>query len=291
MVGYRYRRDGVTVVINSNTSLTDAKIRLNNHNFDKFRSKLTRPTGGEYRQTVHIGETVINNSNSNRQAEGRYSGQIVGRNLLSNYGLTVGHIFDNRNEICHINGEPFGVCRAIATHVIRRTKMTTADLAFLELRMDDTRNILDILQGGQIKEYKVHISKEAVKFKDVIIVGSDSKCKTGKIDDLFFMTKEGEEHNHLYNAIVITSTDGNSAITAKGDSGALVAYRPNAGENALEVVGIVLGVWVQNGQSMTIANHLWDVLNDAGQDEKIRESLFADDEVHHDNRDIDYAQP
>ena len=293
---YNCSAEGITIAVEGDKH--EARRRIAMMRFDALNCKLTDPTNGTYKPTVLATGAAVESITGRRAL---FSGVISGRNFLSDYGLTVGHLFADVGETVRFDGDQVGTCRAIVTSINISTKklLTTADIAYIFLDSLKIKNGLNIcLEDDRSTQYPITILKEFISWKDVknveelkevVVVGRDNKTKIGVLHSVYFTIKNGEEKRQLYNTLAVTNRERNCAITEDGDSGALVVYRPVGDENVLKVIGMVLGNRTQDGKSMTIVNRLWDVLDAVGNDEYWRSHLYQPGQPQFDDSDVDFV--
>jgi len=194
--------------------------------------------------------------------------------------MTVGHLFEeNLGEKCYawseVDNKRF-VCEPL--YSVRNIEIPedrsdldciTADIALLKsVDLNDgctynNRICLQTTQNCTKNEFHLSLFKgDIIRFSSVVIRDRDDKLQYGHILSTNFTDKDEK----LYNTITIIDTLRRvpTAITKKGDSGALVMQKQDIVRGIhtdVRVYGMVTGLFEDNGESMTVANRLWDVLN------------------------------
>lgn len=200
------------------------------------------------------------------------------------HGLTVAHSTEPEDRIkfyldhdsLALNGT-VGQCLQTYGNLLRLSGETlTADLAFLRLNTrrysvhNTVRWPLPIGKPLQIRIFKEHDVPEDNK---VMILDQNGDFQYGYLDRNRFTDRNKELHNLL----AISNKDGDKdvAITAKGDSGALVMSRPN-NVDFVYVFGVASFRYDDdtNGTSLTLASSLWDVIRELHTNHNYRASLI-----------------
>ena len=238
-----------------------------------MRYTLSKPTKGTYSQSALTPGAQI--QVGTRGAV--YSGSMKGKNFKLKYGLTAAHVFEAEGDSVYFHDKQIGKCIVNIPQIdMLHSSLPltfTVDMSFLELILPPARYQLDVIQSDAItRRYNIRIWKQVIVEANVVIVNRNREMRFGKIVDVLCTVRSG----NVMNALAITDERGTSAITEAGDSGALVTHLPGEQDDGvLDVLGIVVGVRNDgNGNSMTIANRLWDVLKLIGCDERLRRRLY-----------------
>ena len=203
-------------------------------------------------------------------------------------GITVSHGVDKGEDVVdEKTGTTVGKCREDHWCVEHEGDRMTADLALLE--MNTECSVCNTVQlpcgvGGEVKTFRVRIHRGEIPAKQtVIILDRNGDYRYGRIykDEL---TDPRTQWNGakkgifgLYSVLEIASESG-AAVTAEGDSGALVMSVPTSESDFVFAYGTVIALYnIDDKQKKTIANSLPKVIGAISKKESSQLRGNADD--------------
>jgi len=194
----------------------------------------------------------------------------------SERGLTVAHATKPGEEIALYSSQAssdaertIGQCLETYDTLQRRSGETlSADLALLKLNsktclVDNT--VRWPIPFGRTLRIKLYKGQKVPDDTAVMILDQNGYFQTGRIRRDHLTDMKLKIH-HLHNVLAISAKKGEKevSITQKGDSGALVMSLPSNESELVYVYGIATGIYTDktNDGSLTVANSLWDVIQE-----------------------------
>lgn len=209
-----------------------------------------------------------------------FSGKICGN------GFTAGHMVLSEKFQINFESQVIGIVIllikivALPIRGTKETRTTTSDLLFFSPHdQDSVHNIFYgdpfMPKSGSKKTYDIVFHRDPIKENDeVMMILRNDEIKFGRIKYIDFNNVGSlDNDDNVLNALYIVD-EHDLALTADGDSGALVVLRPNLGDRNLKAIGMVTHLHygefegtnptklnAENSTSLgTIAIRLYDVL-------------------------------
>lgn len=192
-----------------------------------------------------------------------FSGAIANRE----YGLTVAHATKPKEDIelnsdndCLTCSRTVGRCLESHGNLRRQSgELLSADLAVLALNTLECavhNTVRWPFPAGRTLQIKIYKDLNVPDDTGVMILDQNGGFQYGEIFRAYFTDKQ----TNLHNVLAISTKEGHKkVITQPGDSGALVISLPSNNSNVVYVYGISTGIYPER---MTIANFLWDVIDE-----------------------------
>lgn len=276
MTGYWYMRNEITIHVKPGATLTSTIVMVINTQFPQLRHNYRilysdpgvcvsciRPSSPSAIDESGLtwrserGEPVLTPSDeeiiypgkeiscgplgSNYAKFGTFSGKICG------YGIAAGHIASSGSEMEHASsicfesqviGIPLLAIRYVRVPIqgTRSTRKTLGDLLFFVLNNQDSVNNIfygDPLDSGGKENFNIVLHRGPIRENDqVMVILRDEKVKYGRIASIDFNLDTAKHTLYIVD-------EHNRALTADGDSGAIVVLRPNPGDRNLKAIGVV----------------------------------------------------
>ena len=158
----------------------------------------------------------------------------------------------------------------------------TADLALLEMHTEicSVHNTVQLPYGDEVRTFRVKIHRGEIPAKQAVIIRDrNGDYRYGRIykDEFTDKTVKLGGSVGLYSVLEIADESG-AAVTAKGDSGALVMSVPTSESDFVFAYGIVIALYYLNKlEDKTIANSLSQVIGALSKKESSQLSGDVDD--------------